>query len=57
MPLTFFVWDSFRKEYIYVEWEQLWKDLPLMPVKTFHDGPAYWEVDVDQYLWLEGSAA
>lgn len=51
MPLRFFIWDSKLKRHAMLEWPSLWSTLPAMPTAFFPEGKAYWEINVDTYVW------
>lgn len=52
-PLRFFIWDSFLNQHTMVEWAQLCGLFRKVPVKKFPEGKAYYEIDVDKYVWAE----
>lgn len=51
-PLQFFVWDTTLKEATYIDWMNLWKILPTMPIEFFPEGKPYWSIDVDGKPWV-----
>lgn len=51
--LQMFVWDTTRQEAKYMDWETLWGLLPSMPIDHFPEGKPYWQLNVDQHLWVE----
>jgi hypothetical protein len=50
--LLFFIWDTTLKRSGYVQWKDLWAVLPTMPIKHFPEGKPYWEIDVDNHIWV-----
>lgn len=50
--LRFFIWDSHVKKHVMVDWLDMVNLIKSAPTKTFPEGKAYYEIDLDEHVWL-----